>query len=321
MKTPDEYLEIVENAIAGIELPRDPKGLYNPIRYALESGGKRIRPTLTLAVADALGTDLERVIDQAVGVEIYHNFTLLHDDVMDKSEVRRGRPTVHCRWNEQTAILSGDAMLTLATMVVTRGTAGRMPAVLGLFNKTAMEVYEGQQLDMDFEHRKNVTEEEYIEMIRLKTSVLLGCAAKMGAIMSDADEATADAFYDYACKLGLAFQLRDDYLDTFGDPAIFGKAIGGDIVNDKKTWLLINAIRHDKTGTVDKWLGVSNRPVEKIAEVTECYRTLGLDSKCADLIDHYLEEAVEQLNRIPQLSPEAKDYFVELARKSRSRAN
>lgn len=321
MKSPEEYLEIIENALADIELPRTPKGLYNPIRYALESGGKRIRPMLTLAVADALGADIMSVVNQAIGVEVFHNFTLLHDDVMDKSEVRRGRPTVHCRWNEQTAILSGDAMLTLATSIVTRDTAGRLEAVLSLFNKTAMEVYEGQQFDMDFENRKNVTEEEYIEMIRLKTSVLLGCASKLGALMAGADEATAESFYDYAVKLGLAFQLRDDYLDTFGDPAIFGKAIGGDIVNDKKTWLLSNAIRRDKTGTVEKWLGVEGRPVEKVAEVTECYRLLGLDRECAELIDRYLEEAIVQLDRVPGLSPEARSYFVTLAEESRSRVN
>lgn len=321
MHTPNDYLEIVENALQNLSLPREPKGLYNPIRYSLESGGKRIRPTLTLAVADALGADLNIAVDQAVGVEMFHNFTLLHDDVMDKSEVRRGRPTVHCRWNEQTAILSGDAMLTLATQLVVRGAGEKTRDVLELFNRTAMEVYEGQQLDMDFEHRKNVTEEEYIEMIRLKTSVLLGCACEMGAIMAGADASTRRAFYDYAEKLGLAFQLRDDYLDTFGDPAIFGKAIGGDIVNDKKTWMLINAIREDKSGTIEKWLGVPNDPNEKIREVTECYRYLRLDQKAVELIDRYLEEAVAQLRRIPQLSDEAREYFTSLADRSRSRAN
>lgn len=321
MKTTSEYQEIIENALANLNIPSSPKGLYQPIVYALESGGKRLRPVLTLAVADALGCDLESVVDQAMGVELYHNFTLLHDDVMDNSEVRRGRPTVHCRWNARTAILSGDAMLTLATSVVCRGTGDKLPVIIDLFNKTAMEVYEGQQLDMDFEHRKDVNEEDYLEMIRLKTSVLLGCACKMGAIMAGASDEVCEAFYDYGIKLGLAFQLRDDYLDTFGDPTIFGKAIGGDITSDKKTWLLINALRDDKTGTIEKWLGVNARPLDKVAEITECYRILHLDTRCSELIERYVDEAVAQLNRIPSLSPAARQYFESLAEKTRTRSN
>lgn len=321
MKTRNELLDIIENALVNIPLPASPKGLYQPIRYSLESGGKRIRPTLTLAVAQALGADPETAINQAIGVEMYHNFTLLHDDVMDRSEVRRGRPTVHCRWNEQTAILSGDAMLTLATIIVSRGAGERLAEVLELFNDTALLVYEGQQLDMDFETSRSVSVEQYEEMIRLKTSVLLGCACRMGAIMGGGDEDTCRAFYDYGVKLGMAFQLRDDYLDTFGDPAIFGKAIGGDIVNDKKTWLLINAINEDRTGTIDKWLGVNARPADKVAEVTDCYRRLGLEDRCSKLIDRYLDEAVEQLDRVPQLSVEARDFFVSLARKTSNRSN
>ncbi|MCH5346949.1 MAG: polyprenyl synthetase family protein [Muribaculaceae bacterium] len=321
MKSTSEYQEIIENAIANLDLPSTPKGLYQPIVYALESGGKRLRPVLSLAVADALGLDLEAVINQALGVELFHNFTLLHDDVMDNSEVRRGRPTVHCRWNARTAILSGDAMSIISGEVVTRGAGEHIAEVLTLFNKTAIEVIEGQQLDMDFENRKDVTEDDYIEMVRLKTAVLLGCACKVAAIMAGAGEDIANAFYDYGEKLGLAFQLRDDYLDTFGDPAIFGKAIGGDITSDKKTWLLINAIRDDKTGTIEKWLGNNARPDEKIQEVTECYRILDLDKRCSQLIDSYIEAAIAQLNRIPALTEEARHYFVGLADRSRTRSN
>ncbi len=321
MKTTSEYQELIENQLLNLELPTKPKGLYQPITYALESGGKRLRPVLTLAVADALGLDLERVVNQAAGIELFHNFTLLHDDVMDCSEVRRGRPTVHCRWNSQTAILSGDAMSTLASIVVARGAGSHLDQVMALFNKTAMEIYEGQQFDMDFEHRKDVTVDEYLEMIRLKTAVLLGCACEMGSIMAGASSEVAKAFYDYGQSLGLAFQLRDDYLDTFGDPTIFGKAIGGDITSDKKTWLLINALREDKTGTVEKWIGVNARPIDKINEVTECYRILHLDTRCSELIEKYVDEAVSQLYRIPSLSPTARQFFETLARNSLTRSN
>lgn len=321
MRSTSEYQEFIENAITNFELPSTPKGLYQPIVYSLESGGKRLRPVLTLAVADALGVDLEKVLNQALGIELFHNFTLLHDDVMDNSEVRRGRPTVHCRWNSRTAILSGDAMSILAGQVMSRETGDKLEKVLGLFNKTAIEVIEGQQFDMDFENRKDVTEEDYIEMVRLKTAVLLGCACKTGAIMAGATDEIADAFYDYGEKLGLAFQLRDDYLDTFGDPTIFGKAIGGDISSDKKTWLLINAIRDDKTGTIEKWLGVNARPADKIQEITECYRILHLDTLCSELIDTYIEQAIQQLDRIPTLTTEAREYFTNLADRSRTRSN
>ncbi|MCH5245774.1 MAG: polyprenyl synthetase family protein [Muribaculaceae bacterium] len=321
MKTTSEYQEFIENAIANLELPSTPKGLYQPILYSLESGGKRLRPVLTLAVADALGLDINLVVNQALGIELFHNFTLLHDDVMDNSEVRRGRPTVHCRWNARTAILSGDAMSIIAGQVMARGAGKSLDKILELFNKTAIEVIEGQQYDMDFEHRKDVTEDDYIEMVRLKTAVLLACACKTGALMAGADAQVADAFYDYGEKLGLAFQLRDDYLDTFGDPAIFGKAIGGDITSDKKTWLLINAIRDDKTGTIDKWLGVNARPADKVQEVTDCYRILNLDTRCSQLIDSYIEQAINQLNNIPGLSEEAREYFTKLADRSRTRSN
>ncbi len=320
MLSSDQYLDIIENAIENIDYPAHPSGLYQPIKYALETGGKRIRPMLTLAACDALGVDVNVAVDQALAIEMFHNFTLLHDDVMDKAEVRRGRPTVHQRWNEQTAILSGDAMLTMSQMMASRCAVEKLPSVLALFNKTAMEVYEGQQYDMDFEHRKSVSAENYMEMIRLKTSVLIGCAVRMGALMAGADENTQQAFYDYGEKLGLAFQLRDDYLDTFGDPTIFGKAIGGDIVNDKKTWLLITAMSEDRSGTIEKWLGNQSDKSGKIEAVTGVYRFLKLDERCSELVNRYCDEAVAQLNRI-NLSVEAREFFVELAMKSRARSN
>lgn len=212
-------------------------------------------------------------------------------------------------------------MSTYASMTVADGAGEKLAAVLTLFNTTAMEIYEGQQYDMDFEHRKDVSVNEYLEMIRLKTAVLLGCACKMGAIMAGASADVANAFYDYGQTLGVAFQLRDDYLDTFGDPTIFGKAIGGDITSDKKTWLLINAIHEDKTGTIDKWLGIGARPTEKINEVTECYKILRLDTRCSELIDQYIESAKEQLNRIPLLTAASRQYFESLAERTRTRNN
>ena len=227
-------LEEIENALDSYVLPQEPAGLYDPIRYAMLTGGKRLRPMLAVAVANAMGGSTQQVINQAIGVEMFHNFTLLHDDVMDHASVRRGRPTVHVKWDERTAILSGDAMLTCASQMMMTGAGQHIEAVLNLFNRTAMEVYEGQQMDMDFEPRMDVTEAEYLEMIRLKTSVLLACACRMGAVMSDASDADQRAWYQFGINLGLAFQLQDDYLDTFGDPVVFGKEIGGDILTIRK---------------------------------------------------------------------------------------
>lgn len=315
MYTTEYLLNYINNAINEICYPNKPEGLYAPIKYTLDGGGKRIRPVLTLAVCDALGMDISQAINQALGIEIYHNFTLLHDDVMDKADMRRGRPTVHLKWNEETAILSGDAMLTMASQYACINAGDRIAQVMELFNRTAMEVYEGQQYDMDFESRNDVTVEEYLNMIRLKTSVLLGCACEMGALMAGASDEVKKAFYQYGVKLGLAFQLQDDYLDTYGDPAVFGKKIGGDILNDKKTWLLISAMAEDKSGRLQKMFGADIAPEEKIATVTAIYNELNLAERCHVLIDNYAADAIAELERI-QLSAEAKSFFVELAQKS-----
>ena len=197
MLSPDIIADKVAEAVASISYPEKPIGLYAPIAYTLESGGKRLRPQLTLAVCSALGSDINRSIDAALGIEIFHNFTLLHDDVMDSADLRRGRLTVHKRWDNNTAILSGDAMLTMAVQYIAKTPAEVMPEAMKLFNRTAMEVYEGQQYDMDFENSNDVTVEQYIEMIRLKTSVLIGCACRLGAIVANAPEDVADAFYKY----------------------------------------------------------------------------------------------------------------------------
>lgn len=306
------YSDYIESAIGALVYPKEPAGLYAPVKYTLEGGGKRIRPTLLLAAADAFGQEPAAVVDQAVGIEMFHNFTLLHDDVMDNADVRRGRPTVHRRWNNETAILSGDAMLTMASMLMGKCAPALQERVLGLFNRTAMEIYEGQQYDMDFENRSDVTVEEYMEMIRLKTSVLLACACAIGAVMGGAPEESVKAMYAYGEKLGLAFQLRDDYLDTYGDPAIFGKEIGGDILNEKKTWLWITAMREsgaDMRAVLDRKL----TDYLKIREITAIYDRLSLPERTCALIESHVEEAVQALASAG-LRPEALQFFTDLAR-------
>ncbi len=320
MLTTQQYIDYINSEIKNIEYPAEPRGLYAPIEYTLDCGGKRIRPLLTLAVCDALGGDVKNAIKPALGIEMFHNFTLLHDDVMDKADVRRGRPTVHIKWDEATAILSGDAMLTMATRIVRECNPEYADKALSLFINTAMEVYEGQQYDMDFEKREDVAVEEYIEMIRLKTSVLLGCACKMGAIMAGADVVKQQAFYNFGVKLGLAFQLQDDYLDTYGDPAVFGKKIGGDILNDKKTWLLISALNEDKSGRVRSLLGATNNLDEKITIVKTVYNELSLDARCRKLIDEYADSAIAELKNAG-IDSNALDFFVALTDASRTRTH
>lgn len=315
----DKFSEIIEEAIASINYPAEPAGLYAPVRYTLEGGGKRIRPMLLLASAQAFGRDAHEVVNQAMGIEMFHNFTLLHDDVMDNADVRRGRPTVHRRWNSSTAILSGDAMLTMATMLVARCDASLLPGVLGLFNTTAMEIYDGQQYDMDFENRQDVTVEEYMEMIRLKTSVLLACACRMGAMLAGASEEQCSAMYRYGELLGLAFQLQDDYLDTYGDPAIFGKEIGGDIINEKKTWFWINAMaeRGDAmTAIIDRKL----TDYLKIREIKAVYDELDLPARSHELIERYTTEAIAALDRAA-LPADARGFFTAIALKAVSRSH
>lgn len=300
--------------------PTRPEGLYSPIVYTMSSGGKRLRPTLLLAGVKAFGGNPLSAKCPCLGIEIFHNFTLLHDDVMDNSDVRRGQPTVHRKWDNNTAILSGDTMLTMATELMCGVDDRHLRKVLQLFNKTAIEIYEGQQLDMDFEDRNDVSVDEYINMITLKTSVLLGCALKVGALLADAEPEAAEALYNYGINLGIGFQLRDDYLDTFGDPLIFGKQIGGDILNDKKTWLMITAVNEDKSGIMAKALDNSFDDREKIENVTSVYRRLGLDKRILSLINHYSEKAVECLAGIP-ITPQSRRFFTELAAKLTERTH
>ena len=309
----DTLSEIINDALRGIEYPERPEGLYQPIAYILDCGGKRLRPVLTLATCQALCGNSDKALNQAMAMEMFHNFTLLHDDVMDKADLRRGRPTVHRKWDEATAILSGDALLTLATQRVTMNAGEYLNDVMDLFNKTAMEVYEGQQYDMDFEQQDDVTIEQYVEMIRLKTSVLLGAACEMGAIMGGASAEVRKAMYTFGEKLGLAFQLQDDYLDTYGDALIFGKEIGGDIVNNKRTWLLVTALSKDSSGKLHRFIDhcpVSN--AEKIATVMEIYNDNDIPRLCTEAIKGYVDEAVAAV-KTAGLSPSDEKFFIDLA--------
>ena len=310
--------KLIQDGLDSLSFPPNLPGLYEPISYTLQAGGKRLRPLLVLAACKACDVNPEEAINQALGIEMFHNFTLLHDDVMDRAETRRGRPTVHMKWNTPTAILSGDTMLTLATQLISRCPDEKLPEVLSLFNRTAIEIYEGQQMDMDFESRSDVSVVEYLEMIRLKTGVLLGCAVAIGAIMAHASSQTVRALYEFGVNLGLAFQLQDDYLDTFGDSETFGKTVGGDILNDKKTWLLITA-QAEASEEVGRWLGAERTP-EKVEAVTEIYRRLDLHNRIHQLIEDYTVAALDSLAEA-SLPAQASQWFEELTSGLTNRKN
>lgn len=275
MFTALQLLDDVNSYISKLQYNRTPKGLYDPIEYVLSLGGKRIRPVLMLMAYNLYKDDVSTVMSQAVALETYHNYTLLHDDLMDRSDMRRGKATVHKVWNENTAILSGDAMLVLAYQFLTRNTPAHLDEILGLFSQTALEICEGQQFDMEFETRENVTADEYIEMIRLKTAVLLAASLKIGAILAGASTADADALYTFGMQIGIAFQLKDDFLDVYGNPELFGKNIGGDILCNKKTFMLIKALeRADEAQRKEllTWISKADyNPLEKIEVVTDLY--------------------------------------------------
>ena len=297
-----ELQEKVNDAFRAITYDRQPQSLYDPIRYVLSLGGKRIRPVLMLLSYSMFRDNPDSIMPQTLGIETYHNFTLLHDDLMDNADLRRGHPTVHRRWNANTAILSGDTMLILAYRYMQQCDALHLPRVMSLFTETTLQIDEGQQYDIDFETRHDVTVDEYIEMIRLKTSVLLACALKIGAIMADASDGDADLLYQYGEHIGLAFQLQDDLLDVYGDPQVFGKAIGGDILSNKKTFLLITALQQasaTQRAELDRWLqATSFDPQEKITAVTRLYDDIGVRQKCEELIRSYYDAAQKLLSQV-----------------------
>ena len=294
MKTADELLQLINRYLDSLPYDRKPASLYAPIKYVLSMGGKRIRPTLMLLAYNLFKDDPEKILSSACALETYHNYTLLHDDLMDNADVRRGQPTVHKKWNANLAVLSGDSMLVLAYQRMTECDS-HLAEVLRLFTETALEIGEGQQMDMEFETRNDVREEEYIEMIRLKTSVLLACAMKIGALLADAPADDADNLYRFGEKIGLAFQLQDDYLDVYGDPAVFGKAIGGDIVSNKKTYMLINAFNradNAQRAELERWIRATDFDrQEKVKAVTGLYDEMGIDRLAQQKIAGYFNES------------------------------
>jgi geranylgeranyl diphosphate synthase, type II len=322
MFTADELLKKINEFLDHLPYEREPKSLYEPVRYALSMGGKRIRPTLMLMAYNLFKDDPERILMQAVGLETYHNYTLLHDDLMDNADLRRGHETVHKHWNANTAILSGDSMLVLSYQRMAAGLTDKLKPVLDTFTETALEIGEGQQYDMEFETRDDVAEDEYIEMIRLKTSVLLACALKIGALMADAPKADADSLYKFGEQIGLAFQLQDDYLDVYGDSKVFGKEIGGDITSNKKTFMLINAFNHADTEQrkeLQRWVAATTFDrKEKVAAVTRLYNKIGVDQMARDRIAYYFEQSRKYLDAT-QVAPERKEQLRLYAQKMMKR--
>lgn len=299
MFTVSELLENFNSHIAGLQFTRTPKGLYAPVEYVLSMGGKRIRPVLMLLAYNLYKEDVTRIYAPATGIEVYHNYTLLHDDLMDRADRRRGKETVHKVWNDNTAILSGDAMLVLAYQFMAECPSTFLKEVMDLFSLTALEICEGQQMDMEFEQRNDVTAEEYLEMIRLKTAVLLAASLKIGARLGGASVEDADRLYDFGMHIGVAFQLKDDLLDVYGNAKVFGKNIGGDILCNKKTYMLIKALEHanaDQHNQLNSWINAETfQPAEKIAAVTELYDRIGVKAVCENKILEYSNRAMESL--------------------------
>lgn len=302
MYTANEVLNRINAYISEQSLVRDPEGLYKPIDYVMSVGGKRIRPVLMLMAYNLYKGDLSPALAAATGVEMYHNYTLLHDDLMDRADMRRGKKTVHKVWNDNTAILSGDAMLVLAYQYIAATPAPYLKEVLDLFSVTALEICEGQQYDVDFEQRDDVAEHEYIEMIRLKTAVLLAGSLKIGAIQGGASQADADLLYNFGINIGLAFQLKDDLLDVYGNPEVFGKNIGGDILCNKKTYMLIKTLElagSSEKEELNKWIQMNTfNPEEKIAAVVDIYNKVGIKTVCENKMQEYYDAAICNLEKV-----------------------
>ena len=283
----------VKELFSSIEFAAEPAGLYDPLRYMIEIGGKRIRPKLCLTAYGLFKDELTpEILGPAAGLEVFHTFTLIHDDIMDRSPLRRGCATVWKKWSEDTAILSGDVMCIDSYKRIAMAPRGVLPEVLELFSTTAAQVCDGQQLDMDFEGKDIVSMGEYMQMIGLKTAVLLACSAKMGAIIGGADAAAQKALYDYGYNLGLAFQVADDYLDAYGDEKVFGKPIGGDILNCKKSWLTVKAYEKGASEVIEALAAKDMEPAEKIALVKSIYQKVDIASEAVAEIDRLSEKAL-----------------------------
>ena len=302
MYSSEELLKKVNAAVEALPYDRKPSRLYDPIKYVLSLGGKRVRPVLMLLAYNLFKDDPERIMTQAIGLETYHNFTLLHDDLMDNADMRRGHETVHRKWDPNQAILSGDTMLLQAFGRIGACEADKLQDVFNTFLVTTYEIDEGQQLDVEFETRNDVKEEEYIEMIRLKTSVLLACAVKIGAILAGASKEDQDNLYKFGEQVGLAFQLQDDLLDVYGDPKVFGKNIGGDITSNKKTYMLINAVNRANEAQRKELMGwieakEFNRD-EKVKAVTRLYDEIGIRQLCEEKMEACYAKAKDYLAKV-----------------------
>lgn len=311
----DKYLK---EGLEKIDLGGTPKELYDPIEYIFSIGGKRIRPRLSLLAYSLFSDKIDSsIINPILGLEIFHTFTLIHDDIMDKADMRRGKETIHKKWNDNIAILSGDVMSIQAYQFISKAPAGHLPKVLELFNRTAAQVCEGQQYDMNFEDIPIISMDEYMKMIGLKTAVLLACSAKMGAILAGADDKSAQLLYDYGYLLGIAFQIADDYLDNFGDPKIFGKNIGGDITNNKKSWLFVECYNTATGAEKERWEKIVAMPPEqaeqKIREAQIIYTELGIKEKAEKEIDKYYKMAIEKVEEL-NISTEQLEQLVEFAK-------
>lgn len=302
MYSQEEIRTKVNDFIAHLEYTREPKALYEPITYTLQQGGKRIRPVAFIMAYNLFKEEIEAALYPAVAMEVYHNYTLIHDDVMDKADIRRGKPTVWTKWGENPAILSGDTMLVLAYEFITQVADDKLRETLALFSEMAKEIGEGQQYDMEFETRDNVTEAEYINMIRLKTSVLIANCMKLGALLAGAPKEDAEHLYTYGETMGLAFQLQDDLLDVYGDPAVFGKKIGGDICCNKKTFMLIKAMETasaEQLATIKEWIAKSEfDSEEKIKAITAIYNELGIKKICEEKIASLFSKSDKHLESV-----------------------
>lgn len=308
-----KYTSVIEEGLQNLNLPQNPSNLYEPIGYILKLGGKRIRPILTLMGAEMFGA-MEASVHQALSVEMFHNFTLIHDDIMDAAPLRRGEPTVHHKWDTNIGILSGDALLVKSYQELIKADSNHIQSLMELFNKTALEVCEGQQMDMDFEQRNDVTIAEYIEMIRLKTSVLLGCALQMGAIVSGASEKDQNEIYQFGQKLGIAFQIQDDILDLYADPEKFGKQVGGDVVANKKTILFLTAQSKSNSDQLSilKQLHSEEDTMVKVNRITELFNHLNVRQSCEDLKEQYHQEAMQHLSNI-KVDDDRKQVLIKLS--------
>lgn len=315
--SPEQLLPLIEQEIKSLSFGDSPRSLYEPVRYIMNLGGKRMRPVLTCLAYSLYRTDVARIVRYAAAVEAFHNFTLMHDDIMDKAPLRRGKKTVHEKWNVNTAILSGDVMLVKVYELFMSLDAATLKEVLPLFNKTAAEVCEGQQWDMEFETSKRVTEDQYLDMIRLKTAVLLGFSLELGAVLAGASANDRKALYDFGVNIGIGFQLKDDLLDVYADKKKFGKQVGGDILANKKTFLLIKAIETARGATkkeLSKWLAAKKfRKTAKVKAVTRIYDELAVREITERKIEEYFQRgfaSIAQLSlkeKVPALIAFAKE--------------